>query len=173
MKKKIFPIALAILCIVGLSILFLPLFLLTNYYRPFQVAGDAMYPTLQNNEYYITDIKGARDGNVTRGDIVVFKAPKDPEKDYVKRIIGIPGDKIMIKEENIYLNSQLLDDKYANGTSTYPGVFAAEGEEFIVPENSYYVIGDNRPYSSDSREWGFVPKENLVGKIMFCYYNCK
>jgi len=173
-KNNKFPIILILFLILG--VLVFPISFISvynNFYRPFHIKGDAMYPSLQNDEYYFSNINSVKNGDVNRGDIVVFKAPRDPGKDYVKRIIGIPGDMIMIKEENIYLNSQLLNDNYSNGTPTYPGTFAAEGEEVIVPENSYFVIGDNRSYSSDSREWGFVPKENLVGKIMFCYHNCK
>lgn len=173
MKKNKFPIILILFIALGLSIYLILPFAYMNLYRPFQIAGDAMHPTLQDNEYYIADIRSAKSGNVSSGDMVVFRAPKDPDKDYVKRIIGVPGDKVMIKDGDVFLNSQLLEEKYSNGAITYTGAFIGDGEERTVPKDNYFVLGDNRPYSSDSREWGFVPKENLVGKIMFCYYNCK
>lgn len=140
--------------------------------RPFQVSGNSMHPTFLNKEYILTNIVALRLGKPKLGDVVVFKAPTDPDKDYIKRVIGVPGDQIMIQNGDVYVNGRLLDQ---NGflrptVKTYGGSFLREGIPVTVPAESYFVIGDNRPGSSDSREWGFLPARNLIGKSFFVYW---
>ena len=132
-----------------------------------------MYPNFKDGQYYLTDIQYVKKDKIQRGDVLIFKAPPDPEKDFIKRVIGLPEDKILIKDGNVYLNGQLLGEQYVNGTKTYGGDFLQDGETVTVPPNNYFVLGDNREYSSDSRVWGFVPKENLISKVGFCYNNCE
>ncbi len=121
----------------------------------------SMIPTLNEREavlvlrvpYYFREPK--------RGEIIIFKYPEDPTKEYVKRLIGLPGDKIEIKNGVVYVNGNPLEEPYVqNKTSDNYG-------PITVPQNSYFVLGDNRPVSVDSRYWGFVPKKNLVGKAVF------
>jgi signal peptidase I len=97
--------------------------------------------------------------------------PPEPEKDYIKRIIGVEGDKIMIKDGQVYLNGLLFDQSsfLKSSVKTFPGAFMAEGEEVTVPENHFFVMGDNRGASSDSREWGFVSRDELIGESLFVY----
>ncbi len=141
-------------------------------FRPFQVTGDSMFPNFYNNEYVLTNLITLRFGSVVRGDVIVFKAPPDPTKDFIKRVIGMPGDTVMVKNGDVYVNDQKLDESsYLKDTvHTYAGSFIQDGVPVTVPQGNYLVMGDNRPYSSDSREWGFVPEENIIGKSFFIYW---
>jgi signal peptidase I len=141
-------------------------------FRPFQVSGNSMYPTFFNKQYILTNIITLRLGPPKRGDVIVFKAPNDPEKDYIKRVIGIPGDSIMIKNGDVYVNEMLLDQSaYLTPTvKTYGGSFLREGISVTVLPSSYFVLGDNRSGSSDSREWGFVSLKSIIGKSSFVYW---
>ncbi len=140
--------------------------------KPFIIKGDAMYPNYKDGQYYLTDIYSPEKDEIKRGDVIVFKSPPEPEKNYIKRIIGVPGESIMIQDGNVYLNNEKLEESYINGEKTYTGSFLEESKAIIVPEGNYFVLGDNRPYSSDSREWGFVPEENIISKITTCYKGC-
>ena len=144
-------------------------------FRPFQVNGDSMYPNFYDKEYILTNIITLRFNTPKLGDVIVFKAPINLEKDYIKRIIGIPGDQITLKNGDVYLNGKLLnEDKYlGQSIKTYGGSFIKEGETVTVPTESYFVMGDNRLESSDSREWGFVPVKLIIGKSFFAYWPLK
>jgi signal peptidase I len=149
-------------------------------FRPFNVDGQSMYPNFHNGEYVITNLIGFEDfkiyhasfGTLKLGDVVVFVAPPDPTKDYIKRVIGVPGDKVMIKDGNVYLNDKILNESaYLNSdVKTYEGAFLSEGQEVTVPADEYFVLGDNRPESSDSRTWGFVTKDEIIGQSMLVYW---
>lgn len=141
-------------------------------FRPFQVSGNSMYPTFLNKEYILTNIITLRFNKLKQGDVIVFKAPNDPEKDYIKRVIGVPNDTVMIKNGDIYVNDKLLDQSAYQPrlSKTYGGSFLKEGIAETVPADSYFVMGDNRSGSSDSREWGFVPMKSIIGKSMFVYW---
>ena len=142
------------------------------FFRPFEVKGESMYPNFYDKEYVLTNLIILKFDNPKRGDVVVFKAPPDPNKDYIKRIIGIPGDSISIKDGKVYLNGNILDESgyLKPDVKTYPGAFLKEGETVKIPKDEYFVMGDNRLYSSDSREWGFVNKNEIVGNSLFVYW---
>jgi signal peptidase I len=149
-------------------------------FRPFNVSGQSMYPNFHNGEYVITNLIGFEDfkiyhasfGTLTLGDVVVFIAPPDPTKDYIKRVIGVAGDKVMIKDGSVYLNGKLLDESayLSSDVKTYEGAFLTEGQTVTVPVNEYFVLGDNRQESSDSRSWGFVTKDEIVGESLLVYW---
>ena len=141
-------------------------------FRPFQVNGESMFPNYHNGEYILTNLISLRLSKPTRGEVVVFQAPTDKEKDFIKRVIGIPGDKVMLNGGYVYVNGTKLDESsYLNpDVRTYGGNFLSEGREVIVPEGNLFTLGDNRTASSDSREWGFVPYEKLIGKSFFVYW---
>lgn len=141
-------------------------------FRPYQVNGHSMDPTYQNGEYILTNLITLKFNKLTRGDVVVFKAPLDAEKDYIKRIIGLPGDTVMIKEGYVYVNNQKLDESayLPPDFRTYGGQTIVDGELITVPNDNYIVFGDNRGGSSDSREWGFVPKDKIIGKSAIVYW---
>lgn len=139
--------------------------------RPFQVTGNSMVPTFLNGEYVFTNLLAQRFGPLNRGDVIVFKAPPSEEKDYIKRIIGLPGDKVKVESGKVYLNDKLLDEPYiATDVRTDARGFAQEGQEVLVSENSYFVMGDNRPFSSDSRDWGLVTFDKVIGKSALVYW---
>lgn len=139
--------------------------------RPHKVSGPSMFPTFHNADYIFTDLISYKMGNPTHGDMIVFKSPKDESDDFIKRVIAIPGDKIRISNEKIYLNDKLLKEPYLHDSvTTRPNAFLQDNLDYTVPENSYIVIGDNRDHSSDSREWGPITKEKIVGKVFFRYW---
>lgn len=144
----------------------------TFLFRPFQVSGNSMHPTFLDKEYILTNLITLRLNKPKVGDVVVFKAPNDPEKDYIKRVIGVPGDTVSIKDGEVYVNGNRLNQKvYLNSTvKTYGGSFLHDNETVTVPENSYFVLGDNRSGSSDSREWGFVSFKSIIGQSLFVYW---
>lgn len=146
------------------------------FIRPFQINGMAMAPNYNNGMHLMTKI--VRPNNIAveveRDDVIVFKLPKNPELEYIKRVIGLPGETVMLKSGEVYINGKKLDEsKYLSpGVQTYAGAFLAEGQAQTIPAGQYFTLGDNRPRSSDSREWGFVPQENVISKVAFCYWNC-
>lgn len=141
-------------------------------FRPYQVTGHSMDPTFENGEYVLTNLISLRMGDLKRGDIVVFVAPPDKEKDYIKRIIGLPGDRISVAGGSVYVNSAKLDQGpfLPSNVRTNGGSYLSEGSEVIVPADQYFVMGDNREFSSDSREWGFVSKNAVIGKSFLVYW---
>ena len=141
-------------------------------FRPFQVNGESMYPNFTDREYILTNIIVLNLEKPKKGEVIVFKAPPDPEKDFIKRVIATPGDKIYIKDGSVFLNGDRLDEsKYLSpDVKTYAGSFLKELGQVTVPQESFFVMGDNRSYSSDSREWGFVPKKSIIGKSFFVYW---
>lgn len=140
--------------------------------RPFQVNGSSMYPTFLNGEYVFTNLLAQRFGPLKRGDVIVFKAPPDQEKDYIKRIIGLPGETVRIQDGHVFINkAQLNESAYLSPSVTTTGHgFAHDGEDVKVSQGNYFVMGDNRVWSSDSRDWGLVPFDKVIGKSAFVYW---
>jgi len=140
-------------------------------FQPHQVDGKSMEPNFHNAEYILTDKISYRISSPKRGDVVVFHSPQDAGTDFIKRIVGVPGDMVMVKDGYFYLNGTRLDEEYINDPGKVaPGRFMREGATAEVPNGQYLVMGDNRLHSSDSREWGFVPRTNIVGRAFFRYW---
>ncbi len=141
-------------------------------FRPFQVNGQSMYPNYHDGEYILTNLIALRLGSINRGDVIVFQAPPDPEKDYIKRVIGLPGDQIEVKNGGVLVNGKVLNesDYLASDVLSSQGSYLTEGKTITVPQGNYFVMGDNRPESSDSRAWGFVPKDKIIGESFFVYW---
>ncbi len=153
----------------------------------FRVEGPSMEPGLHDGQYLlvnkaayfkISDLTkfipfvGSDDSNGSflfhgpqRGDVVVFRFPGDLERDFIKRIIGVPGDRVRVQDGIVYVNDVPLEEDYITANSGRD-----LEEEQVVPADNYFVLGDNRPYSSDSRSWGFVPEENIIGKALLSYW---
>jgi len=130
-----------------------------------------MQPNFPDGEFLLTDKISYRFHPPQRGEVVVFKAPVNENDDYIKRIIGLPGESVSVHDGYVFINGQRLEEPYLPpGIYTAGGLFLANDKEVTVPENYFFVMGDNRPYSSDSRAWGFVPKENIVGKAWLIYW---
>jgi len=144
--------------------------------QPNEVKGSSMYPNFLDKEFLLTDKLSYQFGNPKRGDVVVFKAPaSEPcaadECEYIKRVIGTPGDKVMVKQGDIYLNGNLLDQDFLpEKVYSSPGEYMKEGIEVIIPEGQYLCLGDNRPNSRDSREFGTIERKLIVGKAFFKYW---
>jgi len=140
-------------------------------FQPHQVRGSSMYPNFQDGEYILTDKISYRLKEPQRGDVIIFRAPRNQEYDYIKRIIGLPGDTVKIENNQMYINNQHLTEAYLPSFfSTHSGAFLHPGVGVVIPEDEFFVLGDNRSHSSDSREWGFVPRENIVGKALLRYW---
>ncbi len=120
----------------------------------------SMIPTLNEREAVLVIRIPYYFREPSRGEVIVFKYPQDPTKEYVKRLIGLPGDIIEIKNGVVYVNGKALDEPYVKNKSS------DNYGPIKVPKDNYFVLGDNRPVSVDSRYWGFVPKKNLVGKAV-------
>jgi len=135
-----------------------------------------MVPNFQNRERILTDKLSYQFGEPKRGDVVVFKAPasepcSENECEYIKRIIGIPGDRVMVSGGQVYLNGELLKQDFLPADFvTEPGAFSQEGVEVEVPEDSYLVFGDNRSHSRDGREFGPISRKLILGKAFFRYW---
>ena len=144
--------------------------------QPHQVNGKSMYPNFDDGEYLLTDKISYKMGEPTRGDVVVFKAPEAsqcPEGtgcDFIKRIIGLPGETVQVSNNQLYINGRVLTESYLSPEIiTQAGAYTANGT-VNVPEGTYFVVGDNRSHSSDSRTWGPVPADKIVGKVFFRYW---
>lgn len=166
-----------ILITIPLAFLLLSTILLMIYisaYRPFQMSGESMSPTYKSGTYLMTDIHNDTD-QVKRGDVYIYRSPKDRKKDLIKRVIAVPGDTVMLDNGSVFVNNKKLDesDYLAPTMKTYAGAFLKEKQVVKIPEKKYFVLGDNREYSSDSRETGFVPEKDLISKVSFCYWNCE
>lgn len=146
------------------------------YIKPVKVAGVAMSPNYNDGQYLISRVINSDRFVINRGDVVTVKPNYDLDTLLIKRAVGLPGETITIKSGDVYINGQKLDEsQYITNSDikTYGSDFVKEGQSIKIPDNQYFVMGDNRPKSSDSRGWGFVPRENITSKISFCYWNCK
>ncbi len=136
-----------------------------------KVSGSSMVPTMQSGDYLITEKISYRFRNPKHGEIVVLKNPRDESQDFIKRIIAVPGDTLRITNDSVYVNDQIQNEKFLPaGTPTHAGAFIREGDIIKVGSNQYFVLGDNRGHSSDSREWGPITKEEIVGRALFRYF---
>ncbi|OGC60682.1 signal peptidase I [candidate division WWE3 bacterium RIFOXYC1_FULL_40_10] len=135
------------------------------------VEGESMVPALANGEQLISEKISVKINPVKRGEIVIFKSPVNSSALIIKRVIGLPGDSVEIQNGKVLLNGSLLEEKYlANNTVTIGKEKLADNKPFMVPNNSYILMGDNRQHSTDSRDWGSIPQENIVGRGLVVYY---
>lgn len=139
--------------------------------QPHQVKGSSMFPTFKDKEYLLTDKISYKRSEPSYGDVIVFKAPVNENFDFIKRVIALPGQTVMIKGGKVYIDEQILDEFYLPaGVTTQPGQFLLEGESYTVQAGEVMAFGDNRDHSSDSRDWGPVPEQNIVGRVFFRYW---
>lgn len=147
------------------------LFIYLLVMQPHKIKGDSMQPNYPDGEYLLTDKISYRFGEPKRGDVIVFEAPGTNGDEYIKRIIGLPGESVKVEGGKVYLNGNPLSEAYLAPTLyTSSGVFLPEGKEITVPSDNYIVLGDNRIASSDSRAWGLVSKDKIKGKAFFIYW---
>lgn len=138
---------------------------------PQEISGASMEPNFHNGEYILTNKIEYKLHEPQRGDVVIFKSPRNPDIDYIKRVIALPGEQVRVSRDTIYINDKpLLESYIPSTTNTYGGSFLTENQEFVVPKDKYFVLGDNRQHSSDSREFGPVGKEEFIGKALLRYW---
>lgn len=139
--------------------------------QPNQVKGASMEPSFESGDYIITSKITYKLKKIERGDVIVFNSPKNPNIEYIKRVIGLPKDKIEIKNNEVYVNDVILPETYISAkTNVWDVGFIKEGQPIIVPDNHIFVMGDNRPRSSDSREFGPIPINSIVGVVIHRYF---
>ena len=129
-----------------------------------RVDGPSMEPSYFDRDRIVVSKVSYFFGDVERGDVIVFPAPLSPEEDYIKRVIGLPGDRIRVTGGYVYVNDVPIDEPYIKSPPL------ATMHEMIVPEDSVFVMGDNRNVSSDSRSWGALPSDDILGKAVFVYW---
>lgn len=134
-------------------------------FQPFYIPSGSMEPTLQIQDHIIVNKFIYRFREPERGDIVVFKYPLNPKKDFVKRLVGKPGERVELRSSKVYVNGREAPEKFLP-----PGLKFQDFGPVLVPENTYLMLGDNRNNSDDSRVWGPLPKENIIGKAMLVYW---
>ncbi len=197
-SRSLFPVFLVVLILRSFII------------EPFRIPSGSMYPTLQIGDFIavnkfaygvklpVTQTKIFDTGSPERGDVVVFKFPLDPDVDYIKRVVGLPGDRISYIGRTLFINDKAVKHTYIgkyrgieassvfNGTSMIKESFAGghfheilhdtdkkahDMKSVVVPEGHYFMVGDNRDHSNDSRFWGFVPEKNLKGRAFGVWMN--
>lgn len=146
--------------------LVISVFIIVFLYQPVKVEGTSMMPGLADQERIFINKYAYRLGSIERGDVVVFRYPGDASKNYIKRIVGVPGDRIEILKGAVVVNGNQLLEPYV------PGRFRDNRSmgEVVVPAGSYFVLGDHRNLSSDSRDFGMVERDAIFGKAVFAYW---
>jgi signal peptidase I len=140
--------------------------------RSYYIPSGSMLPTLQINDRLIVDKLSYRFSNPVRGDIVVFDPPaKLGFKDaFIKRVIGLPGDRVEVRNGKVYVNDKALSEKYIEEAPNYTWSSTSLTPDGIVPEGHYLVLGDNRNNSYDGHYWGFIPKDRIIGKAVVRFW---
>ena len=141
-------------------------FIIIFLYQPVKVEGTSMMPGLQDQERIFVNNFVYRGEAIQRCDIVVFRYPRDTSKSYIKRVIGVAGDRIRIENGLVFVNGRALDEDYV--PSEYADVRSYG--EVVVPQNSFFVLGDHRTMSNDSRDFGTVNERYIYGKAVFGYW---
>jgi signal peptidase I len=141
-------------------------FIILFVYQPVKVEGGSMEPGLEDQERIFINKLVYRWESINRGDIIVFRYPRDPRKSFIKRVIGVSGDRVRISFGHVYLNGKRIEEDYVPAefldSRSYP--------EIVVPPNSYFVLGDHRSMSNDSRDFGPVARSYIYGKAVFGYW---
>lgn len=161
----------------------LAMFIRTFFIQAFKIPTGSMTPTLLVGDKILVNkfiygikipfmnsrILKIRDPK--RGDVIVFKYPEEPRKDFIKRLVALEGEKLLISEGKIYVNGKALENPLFSQRYYYNrGKYSGGSREVVIPKDSFYVLGDNSASSRDSRYWGVVPKKNLVGKAFLIYW---
>lgn len=145
---------------------FISLFIILFVYQPVKVEGGSMEPGLEDQERIFINKLAYRLESIQRGDVIVFRYPRDQRKNFIKRVIGLPGDRIHVDEGRVYINGRLVAEPYV------PDEYldSRSYREVVVPDGSYYVLGDHRSMSNDSRDFGPVSRDLIYGKAVFGYW---
>ena len=150
----------------------LALFIRTLIMAPFKIPSGSMRPTLIEGDRILVNKLLYRFREPHRGEIIVFRYPEDPKRPFIKRLAAVGGDTVEISKGHVLINGQPLDGTGIFSTNFYynQGAYGQEGQTVRVPEGSYFVLGDNSASSHDSRFWGFVPRQLLIGRAMCIFW---
>ena len=167
----------------------LALFVRTWVFQAFKIPTGSMEPNLLVGDHLIVNkmvfapaVTGLERAilpgrPMRRGDIIVFKYPKEPERDFIKRVIGLPGDRLELRHKKMYINGEPVDEPFAHFLTPVPPADAPRSDDVrddygpvTVPANQYFMMGDNRDNSEDSRYWGFLPAGYVKGQALFIYF---
>lgn len=138
-------------------------------FQPFLISGPSMEPNFSSGEYLLIDEVSYHFGEPSRGDVVIFRYPKNPSRTFIKRVVGLPGEKVQIKDGEVTISNldfpkgKKLNESYIEENT--PG-----DAEVSLKEDEYFVLGDNRDHSSDSRKWGAISREDIIGKVWISVY---
>lgn len=136
-----------------------------------EVQGSSMDNNFHDKEYILTEKISYKFRDPKRGEVIIFRAPDKPDKDYIKRVIGLSGEKLQIIGGTIYINGKMLNETYEPiNLINSGGNFLREGQIFTIPPESFFVMGDNRAHSSDSRKFGTVSKGAIIGRAFFRFW---
>ena len=168
----------------------LALFVRTFVFQAFKIPTGSMEPNLLVGDHLIVNkmifaptVSGVERAllpgrAVRRGDVVVFKYPEDPERDFIKRVIGLPGDRVEVRQKRVYVNEKPLQEPYAHHLDGPPGTGSLRSDDVreaygpvTVPQGQYFMMGDNRDNSQDSRFWGYLPQHYIKGQALFIYFS--
>ena len=138
-------------------------FLIDSVVARVRVENISMEPTLMPGQFILVNKLAVKLNDIQRGDVIVFHFPQNPKEDYIKRVIGLPGDSIVIRGNKVVVNNQVIAEPYISAEPAYNGTW-------VVPEGNLFVLGDNRNQSSDSHSWGYVPINLVVGKALVIYW---
>lgn len=145
-----------------LLLTFFIFWLVNSFVGRYRIDGSSMNPTMANGQYLLINNFSYYLNEPDHGDIVVFQHPNS-DLNLIKRVIGVPGDLVEVQNRQVMVNGILLNEPYIQAEPTYSG-------SWTVPEDEFFVLGDNRNSSSDSHSWGFLPKDNIIGKAMVVYW---
>ena len=130
---------------------------------PYTIANNAMAPAIRRGDIVVVRTWVYRTAAPQRGDVIVFNYPPNPDQVYIKRVIGIPGDRVAIRDDKLWLDREAKSPAAASDDEQTETALAHQAAN-VIPADSYYVLGDNRANSSDSRYWGYVPRANIIGR---------
>lgn len=137
-------------------------------FQPFIVSGNSMYPNFKDKDYLLIDEISFRFRQPKRGEVIVFRPPSHSSTPYIKRIIGLPGEMIEIKDGEVIISNETGHRQVLDESEYLPRHFETSGHiRTILEEDNYFMLGDNREFSSDSRNWGPLPKQNIIGRVFF------
>lgn len=147
-------------------ILALAIFLIlrTVFIQNFRVEGSSMEPNFHNGQFLLVNKLSYRLGDPKRGDVIVFRYPRDPSRDFIKRVIGLPGETVEVRNNEILVNGQLIEDLATVNPANYVS------SPVTVGADELFVLGDNRSNSSDSHSWGMLPMDKVIGKVILSYW---
>ena len=151
----------------------LAIFIRTFLMGPYKIPTGSMRPTFLEGDRIFVDKLSFRFRLPKRGEIIVFKYPLDRKKDFVKRLVGLPGEHLLIKDGHVLINGKSLDEAPFGNYYYYnraDWLYGQEGTEIVIPPDNYFVLGDNSAHSSDSRNWGFVPERYVIGRACVIWW---